>query len=49
MSAMTFDDLVAWLQAHEGRTVFVEVGGGDPVRDDYDVRYAFLHGVTLGG
>jgi hypothetical protein len=47
-SAMTYEDMVDWLRFREGATVFVEIGGTDPVRDDYDVRYAFLHGVTLG-
>ncbi len=48
MSGITFDEAVAWLRVHEGHTAYVEIGGSDPVRDDYDVRYALLHGVTLG-
>ena len=36
------------VRSTRGATVFVEIGGTDPVRDNYDVRYALLHAVTLG-
>lgn len=48
MNDLSFDDVVGWLQAHEGHTVYLEIGEPDPGRDDYDAIYAKLHDVKLG-
>jgi hypothetical protein len=48
VSDLSFDDVVGWLQAHEGHTVMLEIGEPDPDHQDHDAIYGLLHTVTLG-